>query len=72
MSVLETEQDPVVLPAPHHVLRLPFVCGSFSQKVSLIRKVRNAETKENSQRRLNTNNAVIKHGQGPLVLSQGL
>ena len=36
--------------------------------------MRNAETKENSQRRLNNNNnnVVIKHGQGPLVLSQGL
>ena len=72
MSVPETEQDPVVLPAPHRVLRLPFVCGSFSQKVSLIRKVRNAETKKNSQRKLNNNNTVIRHRQGPLVLSLGL
>ena len=45
---------------------------NFSQKVSLIREVRNAETKENSQRRLNNNNAIIKDNQGPLVLSQGL
>ena len=41
---------------------------NFSQKISLIREVRNAETKENSQRRLN-NNAVIKHSQGLLVSS---
>ena len=34
--------------------------------------MRNVETKENSQRRLNNNNVVIKHSQGPLVLSQGL
>ena len=45
---------------------------NFSQKISLIREVRNAETKENSQGRLNNNNVVIKHSQGPLVLSQGL
>ena len=44
---------------------------NLSQRISLIREVRNAETKENSQRRLN-NNVVIKHSQGPLVLSQGL
>ena len=44
---------------------------NFSQKISLIGEVRDAETKENSQRRLN-NNGVIKHSQGPLVLSQGL
>ena len=46
---------------------------NFSQRISLIREMRNAEIKENSQRRLNNNNnVVIKHGQGPLVLSQGL
>ena len=45
---------------------------NFSQRISLIREVRNAETKENSQGRLNNNNVVINHSQGPLVLSQGL
>ena len=37
---------------------------SFSQRVSLglIREVKNAEAKENSQRRLNNNNAVITLG----------
>ena len=45
---------------------------NFSQKISLIREVRNAETKENNQRNLNNNNVVLKHSQGPLVLSQGL
>ena len=44
---------------------------SVSQ-ISLIREMRSAETKENSQERLNNNNAVIKHRQGPLVLSLGL
>ena len=34
---------------------------NFSQWISLIREVRNAETKENSQRRLNNNSVVIKH-----------
>ena len=64
------EQDRVVLDAPHtlpsaadHVLCLPFPVENFSQRISLIRKVRNAETKENSLRRLN-NNVVIKHSQG--------
>ena len=50
---------------------MPSACllpaGSFTQILSLIREVRNAETKENSLRRLN-NNVVIKHSQGPLVL----
>ena len=54
-----------------HVLCLPFVCGSFSQR-NLIREERYVETKGNSQRRLNNNNVVIKHSQGPLVLFQGL
>ena len=44
---------------------------NLSQRISLIREV-NIESKENSQRRLNNNNVVIKHSQGPLVLSQGL
>ena len=46
---------------------------NFSQRVSLIREVRNAETKGDSLRRQNiNNNVVMKHSQGPLVLSQGL
>ena len=44
----------------------------INQRRSLIREVRNAEAKENSQRRLNSKNAVIKHSQGPLVLSPEL
>ena len=40
---------------------------NFTQRISLIRKVRNVETKENTQRRLNNNNVVIKHSQGPSV-----
>ena len=43
---------------------------NFSQRISLIGEMRNAETKENSQRR--SNNIVIKLSQGPSVLSQGL
>ena len=34
---------------------------NFNQKLSLIRKVKNEETKENSKRRLNNNNVVLKH-----------
>ena len=45
---------------------------NLNQRISLIREVRNAETKENSLRRLNNNKVVIKHRQGPLVLAQGL
>ena len=45
---------------------------NFSQRISLIRELRNVETKENCQKKLNNNNnVVIKHSQGPLVLSQG-
>ena len=43
---------------------------SFSQRVSLIRDVRNAETKRNSQKRANNNNVVIKQCQRHLILSQ--
>ena len=43
---------------------------NFSQRMSLITEVRNAETKGNSQESLN--NAIIKNNQGPVVLSQGL
>ena len=42
------------------------------KELSLIREMRNAETKENSQRRPNNNNVVIRHSQAPLVPSQGL
>ena len=55
---------------------MPSACllpaGSFTQILSLIREVRNAETEENSLRRLNSSNVGIKHSQGPLALSQGL
>ena len=47
----ETEQDPVILaPAsPTMSFPCPLSVESFSQKVSFIREMRNAETKENSQ-----------------------
>ena len=45
---------------------------NFSQRISLIREVRNAKTKENNQRRLKNNNVVFRHSQGLSVLSQGL
>ena len=66
----ETEQGPVVLaPCP-----MFFACllssENFSQ--SLVREMKNTETKENSQRRPNNNNVVIKHKQGHLAPSQGL
>ena len=44
---------------------------NFSQRISLIREVRNVETKENSQRRLNNNDIAIWLSQGPLVFFKG-
>ena len=69
----KTETDPMVptCPPPTSSACLLSV-ESFSQRVSLIREVRNAETKENSQRRPNNNQVVIEHSQGHLILSQEL
>ena len=73
----EMEQDHIEPygPSTPHPRTVSSACLSslenLSQRISLIREVRNIESKENSQRRLN-NNVVIKHSQGPLVLSQGL
>lgn len=71
------EQDHIVLASPP--CSFPFLffiyflpVENFNQIIILIREVRSAETKENSQERLNNNNAVIKNRQGPLVLSLGL
>ena len=71
----ETEQDPMVFnPSLHH--RMSSACllsvELFGQRISLIREMRNTETKENSQRRPNNNTIVVKYSQGPLVPSQGL
>ena len=75
-STSETEQDHMVLAnltAPTTMSSAcPLPLENFNQRISLIREVRNAETKENNQRNLNNNNVVRKHSQGPLVLSQGL
>ena len=65
----EPEQEPMVLAPPTTSSACLLSVDNFSQRISLIREVRNAETKENSLRRLNNNTVVIKHGQGPLVLS---
>ena len=73
----EMEQDHIVLALPTSVPHVTMASArllpleNLSQRIYLIREVRNAEAKEKSQRRLNNNN-VIKHSQGPLVLSQGL
>ena len=64
----EKEQDLSPLPCPLPAFR---VVENFSQRVSLIREMRNAETKEKSQRRQTNNNVVIQDSQR-LVLSQGL
>ena len=66
----EMEQDTMVL-APTTTMSSALLLSveNFSQRISLIREVRYAETKENGQRKLNNNNVIIKHSQGPLVLS---
>ena len=62
---------PSQLPCP-----MPSACllsvEYFSQRINLIREMKNAETKENSQRRPNNNNVVIKHSKGSLAPSQRL
>ena len=70
----ETEQDPTVLapPPPTMFSACLLSVENFSQRINLVIEVRNVETKENSQRRLNNNNVVIRHSQGPLVLSLSL
>ena len=68
----EPEQEPMVLAPPTTSSACLLSVDNFSQRISLIREVRNVETKENSQKRLNSKNVVTKHGQGPLVLSQAL
>ena len=45
---------------------------NFSQRISLIRAVRNAEIKENNRKRLNDSDVVAKDSQGPLAPSRGL
>ena len=61
------EQKAVVLTTTPCCLHA-FFLWTLSQRISLIREMRNVERKDNSQRRLNNNNLVIKHRQGP---SQG-
>ena len=72
LTSFETKQDRMVLAPTTMFSACLLPAENFSQRVSLIREVRNAETKENSLRRISNNNVVIKHGQGPLVLCQGL
>ena len=50
-------------PTPQHTMSSACLLSveNFSQRISLIREVRNAETKGNSQKRLNNNNVVTKH-----------
>jgi len=57
---------PCLYPPSATARPLPGFC--LWKRISLIKEVWNAETKEDSQRRLNNNNVVIKHSQGPFVL----
>ena len=65
------EQDSKILAPATMSSACLLLVEHFNQRISLIRELKNAETEENSLRRLNNNNVVIKHDQGPLVLSQG-
>ena len=68
----ETEQVLAPHPPPRTMPSAFCLRKTWVKKISLIREVRNAETKESSQRKLNNNNTATKHSQGPLALSQGL
>ena len=70
----EMEQDYMIpaCPPPSMFSACLLPVENFSQRINLIREMKNAEAKENSLRRLNNNNIVIKHSQGPLVVSQRL
>ena len=57
------KQDPMVLAALNMASPCLLSVINFSQRRSLIREVKNVETKENCQRRLNNNNVVIKDSQ---------
>ena len=64
------EQDPMPPPMSSACL---LSMENFSQRISLIREMRNsAREKENSQKKPNNNHVVIKHSQGPLLFTQGL
>ena len=71
-SSCERKQNHMVLAPPTRSSVCLLFVENFSKKIRLIREVRNVETKENSARRLSNNNMVMKHSQGPLVLSPGL
>ena len=60
---IETEQDFLVLSSMSSAW--PLSVENFSQRISLIREDRHVETKADSPRRLNNNNVVVKHSQGP-------
>ena len=59
-------------PPPMSSVCLLSVKKNFSQRINLIREVKNVERKENSQARQRNNTLAIKQSQGPLVLPQGL
>ena len=67
----ETERGPVVL-APTHVPCLPLVCGKLHSKERFNQRSVKWGNNGKQSMRLNTNNAVMRHGQGPSVLSWGL
>ena len=71
LTSFETKQDRMVLAPTTMFSACLLPAENFSQRVSLIREMRNAETKESSQRRPDDNNVLIKCSQEPLVPPQG-
>ena len=64
------ETEPMVLPHPAPRPQPAFcLWKTFSQRISLIREVRQCRNRGKHQRRPNNNSLVIKHSQGPLVPS---
>ena len=63
IHLTETEQLHMVL-APHRVLHMPFAWGKLQSKNKLDQRSEKCRNKGKQPRRLNNNNAVIKHSQG--------
>ena len=76
---LEVNQSRTLWSLCHHPTAPSFLSAFFSmenfkrsERISLISEMRNAETKKNSQRRLNNNNVVINLTQVLLLFSRAI
>ena len=71
MRKLEMEQDPKSLPSPIISSACLLSVENYSQRINLIKTSEKRENKGKHSKETN-NNVLIKHSQGPLVLSQEL